>query len=295
MFDVWTNNLGTFFLVYLLLGLVNGVLGAATGYALYGVITGGTYYGIPSTTGVPVGNLGLLAVYLIVAVVASVVVTSIVAGGMAEYSVRRFRGETMSVGDALRRGVSKFLSVLGALVLLVVIVVLIVLVPILVALPWALAVGGPGAVAAVILGVLAGLVIAIYVAVSLLLFAPAIMMENATALGGLRRSWRLTRGHMASLFGALLVVAIIAAIIDGAIGLAGLFFPGASIVTSAFASGITGSWVVIFSAVAYDLLTRPHSAVPPSAPGVLPPLPPQGQGVLPPAATVPPVGPQGSP
>ena len=116
------------------------------------------------------------------------------------------------------------------------------------------------------------------------LYAPAIMIEGAGAVDGLKRSWALTKGHRLSLFGALFVVGIISAVVTGAItfpaGLAGLWV--VSLVASALASAIVAPWAVVLAAVAYDLILRPFPSM-----GTAPP----GMPVSPPAAPAPPTPP----
>src|SRR3989475_11444218 len=106
------------------------------------------------------------------------------------------------------------------------------------------------------------------------------MMENASAFGGLSRSWQMTRGHRWSLFGAILVTAILVGVISiaisiplGLVGSAGGLIVAAfvSVGSSALVSAFVGSWVVILVAVAYCLLCRhptPYfGASPPHIPG----------------------------
>src|SRR5439155_230310 len=82
----------------------------------------------------------------------------------------------------------------------------------------------------------------------------AIMMENASAVGGLSRSWRMTRGHRWSLLGSILVVSILGGVISAAISVPLGFAASAggpivssfvSVVSSAVVSALVGSWIVI--------------------------------------------------
>lgn len=275
MFQTWRQNFWNFFVVYLILGLATGGIGAALSYAVLGAVATGGIGTLPATTGIPTTNPGLVAIYLILTIVAGVVVTTIVQGAMAEYSVRRFRGETMTLGQAIDRGIAKFVSVLGALLLTVLLVVGIVVLPLLVLLPLALSGGAVGAVVALLLGLVIAIVVVIYVGLGLALFAPAIMMENTSAVGGLSRSWSLMKGHRASLFGAVLIVVILEAVIESVFTIpAGLTGVAAiAIVAAAIAGAIVNPWFVVLTAVAYDLLVKLYPAMPPGGGAYIPGTP----------------------
>ena len=140
-----------------------------------------------------------------------------------------------------------------------------------------------------------GGLIALYVGIAMSLYAPAIMMENATATSGLMRSWRLTKRHWWSLFGAMLAAGVlggfIVLVITTPISL--LRSPFATILAAALANGLVGAWSVILASVAYDLLVRQPSYGPPAYfPGVTLP-PPAGAAQTPqaPLAPPPPPGP----
>jgi len=226
---------------------------------------------------------------------------------MTEYAVRRYRGEPMTVEQALRRGLTRFPSILGANILLGLILFGLVTLPlllILVALLEGLS-GATGTIALLCggLGLFVGLgVVAIYLYVSLVLYAPAIMMENANAVGGLSRSWRMTRGHRWSLFGAILIASILAGVIGTVISVPLAFASSAgdpivsafvSVLSSALISAFVGSWTVILVAVAYALIVRRPTpffgAAPPylAGPGIAPP-PGAAQTASPPPSGPPP-------
>src|SRR3989442_13196124 len=118
LFDVWTKNFLPFFVVYLALGAATGALGAVVSYATFGTVSlGGGFFGVPTTT-LPTVDFGLLILSLIATFAISAILTSIVSGAMTEYAVRRYRGEPMTVEQAFRRGLQRFLSILGANILL---------------------------------------------------------------------------------------------------------------------------------------------------------------------------------
>src|SRR5206468_3943789 len=117
-----------------------------------------------------------------------------VTGAMTEYAIRRYRGEPMAVEQALRRGLARFPSILGANILLGLILFGLVTIPLLL-IAVALLAGLSGATGTIallcgglILFVVLG-VLAIFLYVSLVLYTPAILLEHACAVGGLSRSW----------------------------------------------------------------------------------------------------------
>ncbi len=283
-FDVWAKNFPQFFVVYLLLGIVTTLVSSLLSFAAFGTFGpgGGVLPGSPPS-GIPAQEAGLLVLYAVAAVVLSVIINSIVTGGMTEYAVRRHRGESLTLEQALRRGVERFPSILGANLLIALIVVALIFAPLLLILSIAGAAGtgtSGTAVAAIFglfLALIVGAIVAVYVSVAFFLNAPAIMMENANAIDGLSRSWRITKGHFWSLLGAIIVASILVGLITAVFGVpAGLVdrvvasrVP--SIIAAVLASAIVGPWLVILAAVAYDLIVRyprfPAGAVPPYVPG----------------------------
>jgi len=303
MFDVWTKNFLNFFVVFLGLALVNGLIGGLLAFLIIGTFSAGSGIFPGTTVGtVSVASLGALVLLAIVSVLASAIINSIVYGGMTEYAVRRYRGESMTLERALRRGLERFLSILGANIMLTILLFALVLLPLLLAIPglFLFASGGdPGTALALVCGGLIGFVIggviALYVYIGMGLYAPAIMMENHRAVDGLMRSWHLTKGHRWSLLGALIVAGILFFLISVAVTFPAAFFGNAAVnlIATAIASGLVGSWFVILAAVAYDLLVRqPTFGAPPYFPG--PTMsPPAGAAQMPqgPPAAPPPPGP----
>jgi hypothetical protein len=299
--DVWTKNSANFFVVFFLLALVNGLLGGLLALEIYGTFEIGAspFPGGPPT-GIPAGALINILLYALFTVLAGAVLNSIVAGGMTEYAVRKFRQEPITLEDALRRGFNRFLSILGANALITLLILALVFVPILVIVLPFLG-GGPVNVASALGVICGGLtllavggVVALYIGIATILYAPLIMMENANAIGGLRRSWRLTKGHWWSLFAAFLIVVILAGILTGAITapIGYLHSSIANLLAMSIAAGIVGAWTVVVASVAYDLITRQRSGPSPYYPPA--PTPPVGAAQLPkppPAAPPPPSGP----
>lgn len=276
LFRTWWGNLRDYFGVYLVLNLILAAVSLVFGLLLLNYVVAGGLGWFPVGVSLPVPTAGEAALYLLAVLLATVVLTAVVAGGMAEYSVRRFRGEAMRVGDALRRGVARFPSILGATLLVYLIVGGLLVPPIL--LTFRLALRGPAFafLPLFFVGLMVALVLAVYLGLALCLFAPAIMMENTTAIGGLERSWHLTKGHRLSLFGAVLVVGIVSSAIEEGMAIPGSLV-GAGllpVILVTLANAITASWLVILSAVAYDLIARPDPTAPvggvPASVGPLP-------------------------
>jgi hypothetical protein len=302
MFDVWTKGFKEFFLVFLIAGLVNGVIGALFTYAIFQTVEldPALPFGVPPV-GVSTANWGDILLVLFFVTVAGIIVKSIVAGGIIEYAVQRFRGEMIPLVPALRRGFGKFPSILGAKMPLDLLAFTVVYLPLLLIVSFAqpIAPVDPGSALALICGaaaifVFGGLAV-LYIIIAMSLYAPAIMMENASALGGLARSWRITKGHWWSLFAVVLVAAILGAIIVLAIVVPVVFLGNAAvrIAAAAVAVGIIGAWEFVVPAVAYDLILReptlfprpyypwpgpatPPGAGPPPQPPAAPPAPPAG-------------------
>jgi len=300
MFDVWTKNIKEFFVVFFVLGLVNGLLGALVALAILGTFGPSTSFfpgGPPS--GIPPSALGNLALFAIISILAGAIPSSIVGGGMTEYAVRRFRGESITLERALRRGLDRFLSILGANLLLTLLPALVFVPFLLILLPFTGGTVNPATAIGAICGgfvlLAVGGLIALYVGIAMSLYAPAIMMENATATSGLMRSWRLTKRHWWSLFGAILAAGILGGVITLVITtpISLLRSPFATILAAALATGLVGAWSVILASVAYDLLVRqPSYGLPPYYPSVTLP-PPTGAAQPPqrPPAPPPPPGP----
>src|SRR5439155_15716135 len=155
LFDVWTKNFLPFFVVYLVLGAATGALSVFVSWAIFGNVTLGRGFGGLPATSFPTVNFGLVLLYAIATFVVSVILTSIVTGAMTEYAVRRYRGEPMTVEQALRRGLARFPSILGANILLGLILFGLVTIPLLLILVAVLAgISGTGGAVALLCGVL---------------------------------------------------------------------------------------------------------------------------------------------
>ncbi len=280
-FDVWVKDFGPFFLVFLLLSLVTNGLSLAGAYLILGVpfVPGGLLsFSAPANA-----DLLAYAAYEVLVALITWIFTSMVLGGVVDFSVRRYRGEPARITESLSRGLQRVLSIMGANLLVTVIISGVTLLWAAALLLGALSLIGTGGAAAGI-AVLCGALLALpfvlffvlYLALALSLYAPSVMMEGKHAVDSLGRSWNLTRGHKWSIFGAGLVLGILAALIGGAVGFVGVASgnPLVELVATALAAGITGAWFAILTSVAFELITKqPQASVWPATytPQVLPP------------------------
>jgi len=217
----------------------------------------------PPTGPLPLDVLYLFLALILVIAVVGLVIQSVITATLTVFAVHRHQGTAITLGEAFRRGVPKFFSVLGASLL-----------------PGLLLGAAFAAIAGLILygaltvnialicgaGVLllAMVPITIYITIALSLYAPPIVMEGKSAIGGLSRSWELTRGRRLTLFGVLIVLGLLIFVISLAASLpfALIANPYLSSIGGIIATAITGSWTAIMAAVAYNLITS-SSAMPP--------------------------------
>lgn len=278
-FSAWGRDVFRYILVYLVVGLAVQAALAAARLALPTLLSGAVS-GVSSTD--PYALLVSLAQTLLIITALSfgitTVLTSLVAGGVVDFAVRRGHGERLRMRDSLRRGLRRFPRILGASFGFGLATTGLVIVGL-----WAMFAGfggltsspTPGAIAALCGGVLlelACVVASIFLLVILFLYVPPIMLEGATAIGSLRRSWSMTRGHRLSLFAAILVVSLLSLAVSFAAA-AGALLPYPLVLgplVLAVATAISGSWTMILAAVTYDLIlkeggTTPHGLAPAAA------------------------------
>ena len=105
--------------------------------------------------------------------------------------------------EAFSRALKRFPIMLGAVLLLAVAAVL-------AALPFAvlMVVAGGGKSAGALVGLLLGLML-IFIWVRLMLLTPVAAAESGGPVATLKRSWKLTSGHVAKLFGFMVVVIVV--------------------------------------------------------------------------------------
>jgi hypothetical protein len=100
---------------------------------------------------------------------------------------------------------------------------------------------------------------AIYAVVRVSFAAPAIVIEGVTGWGGLRRSWSLSTGSWGRIFGILLLVSVMVAIMSGTIsGFLGLpsFALGEAqrVAAMSAAAAVTSVFVIPIQLIAVTLL-----------------------------------------
>jgi len=99
-FDVWVKDFGSYFLVFVILALVTGGLSLAGSYLILHVpfVSGGAFaFTNPSTSDV----VAYVAYELVVAM-ATWIFTSMILGGVVDFAIRRYRGETARMMDGTR-------------------------------------------------------------------------------------------------------------------------------------------------------------------------------------------------
>jgi hypothetical protein len=238
-------------------------------------------------------DLQLFFLLEFVVLVSTNVFQAFLIGGVALFGVRRFRGEEVSFGDALMAGLRRFPQILVGSLIVGLITAGLLLVPFY---PLVVGIGLHDPLLALvgIAGLVVGLPIAIYLGVALALYAPIVMLENLDAIGSLRRSWELTRGRRGPIFGAQFLLGLLAGVVGVPIALVARFVNNLSgtVAAEAIISGIVGSWSVLVSAVAYDLIVRPRTPYypqplwptygPPASAAWGPPAPPRAPPSSPP-------------
>lgn len=180
---------------------------------------------------------------------------SILNASLTYYAFHRYQNDRVTLREAFGQGVGRFLSVLGASLILGLIVAGLLLVPL------GFVIAGTFSRDVCLIGtggllLLALLPIVLYVYIALALYLPAIMIEEKTAIESLKRSWELTRGRRWAVFGGLFVITLISGVL-GAIATVPFAFAQDGYIRAIgtiISTTITGSWTIIFAAVAYRLI-----------------------------------------
>ncbi|WP_260484346.1 glycerophosphoryl diester phosphodiesterase membrane domain-containing protein [Sphingomicrobium flavum] len=168
-----------------------------------------------------------------------------------------------SVGDGLRRGLKRVLPTIGAVLLLLVPIVALAMMFIVVGLGAESLQRSPELTMEALTGpavlmLFLMMVLIFYVAVRLLLMTPVIAAEDQGPLGILKRSWSITKGHGARLFGFLILFVVAAILVMAAAGIVvglvvSLIFGEiepmsiAALVTGLFATIVQAGFTIVWS------------------------------------------------
>lgn len=121
----------------------------------------------------------------------------------------------ISVGEALRLGLRRLPVLLGTALAVVGIIAMLAIAILIVALTLSGVSKAAGASLGLILGFFAAM-LGVYASVRLMLLNAVVIDGDSGVIASLRAAWALTRGHVWRLFGFILIVMIISAIVGGA-------------------------------------------------------------------------------
>jgi hypothetical protein len=255
MFRAWVKDLPAYLGWYLLAGSISVGISSVLYWIFFGTPWPTTDF---VTSLIGASNANAVIAYAAVGFAGGMLgafVTAWFTAVVTYYAIWRRRGRRVPWSEATRMGSRRFPSILGgALLLSGLFVGLNGLDTVLIAGQFQ----GPisGTVLAAECGLLLLLPLILFLWLSLLLYAPAVMMEGVGALDSFRRSWSMTRGRRLSLFGALLLTGLVLLTVELAAivptTLAGN--PLASLVGQVAATAVVGSWEVLLAAVAYELI-----------------------------------------
>jgi len=158
----------------------------------------------------------------------------------------------VSVAEALRRGVTRLPSLLGAAVLVGIAFLFLFIAAAIVAVlivPGAMAAAESGAttvpalIGAVLIAILIVLPFGLYFGARLMVMTPIAAVEPGNPFELIGRSWRLTAGHVWKLIGFLILVGVLIGVLRLAIAaVAGILF---ALVAGRVEPGSTSQWLVI--------------------------------------------------
>ncbi len=121
----------------------------------------------------------------------------------------------ISVGEALRLGLARLPILLGTALLIVVVIVALAVLLALVIAVLAAASKGLGAMVGLVLGAALS-VLALFAAVRLILLNPVVIDGTLGVTASIRHAWQLSQGYFWRLFGFLIVITMVSAIVSGA-------------------------------------------------------------------------------
>jgi hypothetical protein len=158
----------------------------------------------------------------------------------------------VSVAEALRRGLSRMPSLLGATVLVgiaflflffVAAVVAVLIVPGAMSAAESGATTVPALIGAVLVAIAIVLPFGVYFAARLMLMTPIAAVDPGNPFELIGRSWRLTAGHVWKLIGFLILIGVLILVLRLAIGaVAGILF---ALIAGQIEPGSTSHWLVI--------------------------------------------------
>ena len=256
----WGRDLLAYLGLFVAYGLASAGITLATTWVVLGV---------PSLTTAPLlsslglgssaPNLAVILALLAVPVVGALLQTVLTAA-VTYAAICRRRGARVPWPAAFREGIRRYRSVLVGTLLLTLLAYGLVFL----AVPL---VGGTGQPPGPDLlwaecGLFLYVFVFLFLWVALGLYAAAVMMEGVGAVASLRRSWSLTRGYRLSIFGAEFLIGIILAVVGFATslptGLSGIPIAAAAITLGTDA--VTGSWLILLAAMAYELIGEERRA-----------------------------------
>ena len=172
--------------------------------ALEGSIDGNLQFGV--------GGLSALIFQVIFMILWSSIAFPIASGATTYAISERYLGNEVTIGDALRRGLSHF---------------------------WPLSIAQITATIRVLIGFVLLIVPGILWMLSYSLIVPAILIEGQRALPSLRRSSELVRGYRGKVFWVLLIINLLQAVLAG----------GVSVISNVLFSAASGSSEILTSAL----------------------------------------------
>jgi len=161
--------------------------------------------------------LGQLGGGLAIALVVSVIATTILTGLLTIVYGRAVLGESLTMGEAWRQVRPRLLRLLGVTVLVILIMLVVLGIGFGVPIGIAAAVPNAGTIILAVLIGIAAIVAVLYLHTKLALAESAVVLENSGVIGALTRSFRLTNRSFWRVFGILLLTNIIATLLNSVI------------------------------------------------------------------------------
>lgn len=161
--------------------------------------------------------LGQLGGGLAIALVVSVIATTILTGLLTIVYGRAVLGQSLTMGEAWRQVRPRLGRLLGVTVLILLIMLVVLGIGFGIPIGIAVAVPNPGTIVLAVLIGIAAVVAVLYLHVKLALAESAVVLENSGVVAALARSYRLTNRSFWRVLGILLLTSIIASVLNGVI------------------------------------------------------------------------------